>query len=302
MAAANKLSPIDVSDFDISQWTNETNLPERVAQLWARYIPRGKSWFPRVVGQLLGNRRQYIVTNSGARLAIAFSSLDTYIHILNRGGTWEKNVFDTCASFLREGQVFYDLGANVGYMAIEMAKHFDDKVTVAAVEPQPELARSIALSARLNDFDRVKVFDVMLGDREGRGELFLTSHSLHASAIARERRARVLNRQITTVDCMTAGGDIPPPHVIKIDVEGSELAILRGAEHTLRTYRPFVLFECDENADRFGYSLTDLLGCFPNAGEYEFYWVATDNRLIPLDRLSERRAPFTNMLAKPIGK
>jgi FkbM family methyltransferase len=303
MVELNEFSPIDVSDVDIYQWTNKSNFPIRLAQLWARHAPRGKSWVPRLIGRLLENRtHQYIVTSSGARLAIALPSLDVFVHILNRGGTWEKNVLDTCASFLREEQVFYDLGANVGYMAIEIAMRFDDKVTVVAVEPQPDLARTIALSARLNNFHQIKVFELMLGDKEGSGELFLTSHSLHASAIAREKHARALDRRVTTVDRLVADANIPPPDVIKIDVEGSELAILRGARDTLGKYRPFVLFEYDENADRFGYSLTDLLGCLSSSADYEFHWVATDGRLIPLDSLSGSRTPFKNMLAKPIGR
>ena len=209
--------------------------------------------------------------------------------MLNHGRVWDEGVFEACSAMLSDGSVFYDIGANVGYMGIELAALHRDRATVIAFEPQPELARAVARSARLNDLTRVVVFDVMLGDSEGESDLFLTSHSLHASMVPRERRARRLPRSVATIDGMVRSGSIPPPDVMKLDVEGAELRVLSGARNTLTTRRPGIVFEANENMARFGHTVRDLVELVGSAAPYEFFVLvrgATD--LVPIGAWSGR--------------
>ena len=272
-------------DFDKNAWSEDMPVSIVLAKLWNKYIPRGKGWFPRFIGRLFGKQlKTYIRTKHGAYLAIEPYSLDVYMHMLNHGRTWNEHVFDACKSFLSDGCVFYDIGANVGYVSIEMARIFEDKLSVISFEPQPSLARIITLSSRLNEFKNIKVFDLMLGDSEGEGELYVGSHSIHASSVTRQRGAACIKRKITTIDKMVETDLIPPPNVIKMDIEGGELAALSGAKKTIATYRPYIIFESDENMDRFGYTRKDVLNLIRAAGAYDFFFIRGVNEdYVPLE-------------------
>jgi FkbM family methyltransferase len=147
---------------------------------------------------------------------------------------------------LREGDVFDDIVANVGYMSVEVARRCPGGA-VFGFEPQTDLACKINLSAQLNSSRNLHVSEVMLGETSGTGKLFLTSHCIHASVIPRETKARETTYGITTLDEQVHSGRLPPPNLIKMEVEGSEWAVCRGAKPVLSTFRPLIVFEADSN-------------------------------------------------------
>jgi FkbM family methyltransferase len=222
--------------------------------------------------------------------------------MLNHGRSWDEHVFAACRSLMSSGGAFYDIGANVGYMSIEMAAAFQDEVTVAAFEPQPALARAIALSARLNRFRRLEVFDLMVGDRNGEAELYLARHSIHASSKGREQSAKRLRTSMATLDSIVTTCHLRPPSVIKLDIEGGELAAILGAAETITRFRPSVVFEADENQARFGYGLAELIDCIRGLAPFEFFWIEREvHRWIPIgDVISEFW--HGDYIARPLGK
>jgi FkbM family methyltransferase len=187
------------------------------------------------------------------------------------GGHWDLPVLNTCLQLLSPGQVFYDIGANVGYMAIEAASRLGDKIRTYAFEPQPELARNVAISAALNGLKNVQVFTAMLGREPGEATLFIPSHSIHASAVSAEAGATAISCPMTTIDELVQGGVMAPPDVIKIDVEGAERDVFEGARRTLTQHRSAIVFESDRNAERFGYTRRQLCDLLRQMADYVFY-------------------------------
>ena len=61
----------------------------------------------------------------------------------------------------------------------------------------------------------------------------------------------------------------------------ARLDVIRGAENTIRDYRPKFVLEADENMARFGYTRTDLMGLIDSLGAYEYFEV-TDSGLQPV--------------------
>jgi FkbM family methyltransferase len=280
-SAVSVARPVSVDAADLEGWSERWSPILSMANWCGRHMRRGRSFVPRMLGKLCGDRwRRIMVTRHGARLAIAPRALDVYGLIHGRGRTWEWHVFETCRKCLRPGDVFYDLGANVGYMSIEAAVVFQGAVHCVAFEPQPDLARHIVISAHLSGVsDSVQVFDVMIGDGKRDAKILLTSNSVHASAVARERRATELPRQMYSLDALVAEGAIPPPSVIKVDVEGGELAVFQGAESVIRQHAPDVVFESDVNSVRFGYGRDDLIALLNEYAEYEYFDIARDGTL-----------------------
>jgi FkbM family methyltransferase len=197
--------------------------------------------------------------------------------MLNNGPLCPTHVLETCIRHLSEGDVMYDVGANIGFITIEVAHHFQGRIRIAAFEPQKSLADRIAISAMLNDSPSIEVFDVLLGDTEGTTELFVASNTAHASLRPRTRDAKPVTRPIVTLDSLLEKGAILPPTLIKLDVEGSELSVLRGALRTLEAHQPYLIFEADANMQRFGYSKKELFELIRSTHDYSFYDVECDS-------------------------
>ena len=260
--------------------TDNLSLPQKLAVFLNRHLPRGKGSVPRKIGGLFStDHSRSIVTREGALLAVEPTSLDVYACMLNSGRTWNWHVLAACAALLRPGQVFYDIGANVGFMSMEMARIFDDydadrAIRVVSFEPLPWLAEAVAASARLNHLRHFVVRDEIVSDRDGTTELFLGSHSIHASTQARESHSLRLQRPMARIDSLVKAAAIPAPSVIKIDVEGGEFAAFRGAEETIHHHQPHIVFESDENTERFGYTRQDLLAFLTTLAPYRFFNIA----------------------------
>jgi FkbM family methyltransferase len=283
------IQPVTVESADLVGWGQRRSWQMKVASAWAKYVPRGKGWFPRQVGRRFGAAmRDTVHTASGARLAVAPSSLDTYAAIERFGGSWDADVLETCSRLLSPGNVFYDIGANVGLMSVEVAKRFDDRVRVFAVEPQPWLAQVVAISAALNSFSNLQVFSMMLGKEPGEADLFVPTHSIHASAVSREAGAAAVRRPVATLDQLVSDGTFAPPDVIKIDVEGAEWDVFRGGRQTLATHRPRIIFESDANADRFGYTRRQLCDWLHETAGYGFKLLHADGTTEPADAIMDK--------------
>lgn len=297
--SSNAVRSFTLSGFNPSEWKEGFSSWMKLADAWVKYVPRGKGWFPRWVGRNRCQGKQvYVRTQSGAKLAVEPSNLDVYTYISNHGGSWDDHVVQACLAMLPTSGVFYDIGASVGYISIEMAAQ-QRGGRVIAFEPQPDLAENVAISAKLNGFDHLDVYQVMLGDMPGQSALYVGSHSVHASALAREAGSKKLACLMTTLDEMVGAGMIPPPNAIKIDVEGAELTVFKGAEKTIREHRPHIIFESDANMDRYGYGRKDILGFLSSCCAYDFFFVTATRERIPVTPANQEDRTHADIHAVP---
>ena len=223
----------DIDNIVVEQYRGALPLTFRFAYWWAKYVPRAKGWLPRRIGRTFGRAMSCSVrTRAGAYLAVDPVNLDFYCLVKLRNGIWEEDVLDACLKVILPGDIFYDIGANAGILTVDVAQTFGKQVTVHAFEPQPTLARSLAISILLNGFQNVQLHQALLGDRVYETDFFIADHGIHSSLIAREAGATPLNCRMETLDALVASGPLPLPTVIKIDVEGAELQVLRGAWQT----------------------------------------------------------------------
>lgn len=293
-------APLRIGEKDLEGFSTERPLPMKLAQLWASNAPRARSWLPRKIGRAFGRRWKVVVASSdGSQFAVDPGNLDVYTAIVRDGGH-EPWILRTCLHLARQGDVFFDVGANVGYFSIGVARRVPG-VRVVAFEPQPTLARTIALSAALNGLDNVLVIPVMLGARDGSAQLFVPSHSVHASAVSPSRSARALTSPIETLAGLIDRRSLPWPTLVKIDVEGAEFEVFKGAARVLRENPPYLVFESNEHAERFGYSRRDLLDYLHDLGYFTFFAINPDGSFL---RLSSARsyAHVSDLLAVPPGK
>jgi FkbM family methyltransferase len=162
-------------------------------------------------------------------------------------GENELPVQETLSALLRKGDVFFDIGANVGLMTVVGASLVGGSGRVFAFEPVPLNIVAIRRNVELNRLSQVEIVAKAVSERSGRERLVLARYSGGAAlavADAPPDATGSLEVPVTSIDDFVASG-APAPHVVKIDVEGAELQVLRGMDVTLQQHSPAVLFEVD---------------------------------------------------------
>jgi FkbM family methyltransferase len=152
-----------------------------------------------------------------------------------RFGTTEPAVQEALADALAPGDVFYDLGANVGFFTLIAAKAVGPTGHVHAFEPEPETAAELRANVALNSLGQVQVHEVAITDSVGEAKLTNSKNKL---------RSRLDQRgTITVPTTMIDALDLPPPNLVKIDVEGAESRAIAGMRRTIRESQPTLLCE-----------------------------------------------------------
>ena len=166
---------------------------------------------------------------------------------------------------LAEGELAVDVGANVGALAVEAAALVGPQGTVYAFEPNPHVFPYLEDNVALNDLKQVKCLNYAVGDSHEPVRFTADPRSDEFSRVDPEGAISVPS---TTLDDAIPGD--ARIALLKVDVEGYEMAVFRGATRTLeRTDRIF--FEvADEHFERFGYTTAELLALLRESG-FEIY-------------------------------
>jgi len=287
---------VAAADTDLSSWDGNWPLPLKFALGWARFGPRAKGWLPRIIGRHFCSKvKACIRTKNGACLAIDPSTLDTYMYTAAHGGTWEAPVEQVLQRLVRPGDIVYDIGANIGAVALDLAKKFKDELLIYAFEPQANLAKHIAISAKLSSLENIVVFNTLLGDEDGFAKLFIPAHSIHASLITRDTRALFVTCPLVRLDTLWGAGTIRAPDAINIDIEGAEIAVFIGGRQLIQSSLPSIFFEADVNLERFSRRPSDVISTIKSLGPYDIYLIEKDD-LISVDANREN-LPYGNYLA-----
>jgi FkbM family methyltransferase len=163
-------------------------------------------------------------------------------------GLYEPSVQKCIAERLRPGGCFIDVGANIGFFSLLAATLAGPDGQVIAVEPVPANADLIKANATLNRFNNVTVVRAAAGAANRTGDLILARHhggaALASAPTPPDARGR-LSVPVVTLDGLVSHLGLPPPTMVKIDVEGAELEVLAGMPGTLWRHQPDILFEVD---------------------------------------------------------
>lgn len=140
---------------------------------------------------------------------------------------------------IRDGDTFFDIGANIGTVTLPVA--VAGAAECLAFEPEPANAARLAENAELNGLANVTVIEAAMWSEPGEVRLRAAGPVGTGTASAFAHGDGMALVPAVTVDSF-AGGGRAAPGVIKIDVEGAELEVLRGAEAALASGRVRDLF------------------------------------------------------------
>lgn len=201
-----------------------------------------KAWtlatlFP-IARLLLGGRlRCYRANGVGMWIDVGHSPMS----LLRALGLYELRKTAEIRRRLAPGGVFVDIGSSEGDFALIAARIVGPTGRVHAFEPEPGNIATIKENVALNRFDNVTVHGVALSDQDGEAELHRSTvsgwHSLLPGLEHRERD--VVRVPVARLD----GLDLGRIAMMKIDVEGAEMAVLEGARETIARDRPVILLD-----------------------------------------------------------
>jgi FkbM family methyltransferase len=240
-----------------------------VRWLCARVLPRVS--YPVLRGPLRGTR---FILGAAAGEGCGAS---VYVNMVEPGGT------QAFLNVLEPGQVVFDIGANIGYYTLVASRRVGAAGRVLAFEP---FARNISYLYRhvmLNHADNVTVIPMACSDRTAlavfaEGSNCATGRIVDAPSQAVDGRFEYV--ATVAVDQIVSRSGLVP-NVLKIDVEGAEEQVLRGAANTLTTAHPTILLSvhseqlrssCIGYLRRLGYA--EPVVCSEPGGEAELLFAA----------------------------
>ena len=186
--------------------------------------------------------------------------------------------FEIISGHLKPGDIACDIGANKGSFVLWLSR-WCGTGRVVAFEPQPDLARRLADVCRATGLDNVRVEAKAVYSHSGDQDLFLPAGHQPGASL---QRAAVEAESFTTLSVALVSLDdyfdaSEPIALLKIDVEGAELGVFKGAERILRQHAPLLVFEC-ENRHLAPGNVNDVFSYLETLG-YEGSFISGDQVL-----------------------
>ena len=205
-------------------------------------------------------------------------------------GNKEPRSIAFAEALLERDMVVLDVGANIGYYSLIFATLVGNNGEVHAFEPTPVLSERIRLNLALNGLTQVRVNQVAVSDVVGSASLHISEEDPEANSLFQmEDGTGEIAVATTTLDAYVAANALHRINLIKIDCEGSELGVLRGARSLLEANDgPMLLLECNA---------ASLAACGASVVGLRDYLRESSYDCFALEQLREPPDPVWNVLA-----
>jgi FkbM family methyltransferase len=160
---------------------------------------------------------------------------------------YEKELKDDVVSYLKENDVFFDVGANIGLISFYV-KNQRPSIKIHAFEPGNTVHSCFKNTIDHNHFKNVTLIKKGVADKVGVAEFFIDPKSTGGSSISRAHKD-VDNNNIERIDLTSLDAYVQEsgvvPNFVKVDVEGAENLVVAGAQELVKNHRPVFIIECD---------------------------------------------------------
>jgi FkbM family methyltransferase len=158
--------------------------------------------------------------------------------------TWEDPIFQLFRP--KQGDNFVDVGAHIGRYSIVAAKRIGNLGQIIAIEAHPETFELLKKNVALNGLRNVTAINTVVSSQKGKAKLYLDGHDSGFTVystimINRTKTEEFLEVEANTLDNILNENNIQRVNWIKIDVEGAELEVLKGAVDTLSSNKDLTL-------------------------------------------------------------
>lgn len=154
-------------------------------------------------------------------------------------GSYEYPKQKAFSAAIKRGDVVYDLGANVGFYSLLASVLVGREGQVFSFEPAPRNLTFLRRHLELNEVRNCSVWDVAVSCSDGTAKFDVGPNSSMGQLTGDSQNA--LSVRAIALDSLIASGQVPPPNIIKCDIEGGEYDALRGASEILSKHSPMIL-------------------------------------------------------------
>jgi FkbM family methyltransferase len=214
--------------------------------------------------------------------------------------TFETRELAFAEGFFRPGMTVLDIGAHQGLYTLLAARCVRPSGRVFSFEPSPRERRALRLNLAINFCDNVAIQPLALGSNEATADLYVVDeyntgyNSLRPPNVPQPTRAVPV--KVDTLDHWLAEKHIDRVDFIKLDVEGAELSVLRGASKSLVLLRPVLLVEVAQiRTSAWGYHAIEIVRFMQNIG-YEWFQILDGGKLGPVSQIDPKEM---NLVAIP---
>lgn len=176
-------------------------------------------------------------------------------------GTYDQFFFDYLKKLNLEGKTIFDIGAHIGYLSMGFSKLTGKSGQVYAFEPNPYNIERFKKHLEINpEIKNIKIINCALSNKKGEEEFvfspkiekgassgsFLNSAHTFWDKDVYEKKIGFKRMMVKTktLDQLYESGEIKnKPDLLKIDIEGAEFLMLKGAKNTIAKYKPTILIE-----------------------------------------------------------
>lgn len=190
-------------------------------------------------------------------------------------GNWEYDTTKIFKEKIKKGMTILDVGANMGYFTLLGAKLTGSKGKVYAFEPTSGGIKRLKKNVSLNNFNNIKIENIGLSDENKKIEAKIR-HSWKRKELKESKREVVLLKRL---DDYVKQNKVEKIDFVKIDVDGYEYKVLKGAIEVLKKDKPIICMEIgnskvhhnleDYGIDK-GYSLQEIISLMEEIG-YVFF-------------------------------
>lgn len=221
-------------------------------------------------------------------------------------GSYEESDRKFVLRFLGEGMTFFDVGANQGFYTLLAARRVAPSGRVFAFEPASTEFEKLLKNVAINRYRNVQARQTAVGAFDGETEFYLCrdgrgsfSSCRRPAEDLRAVRHVLVRVPMTTLDKLCAEQGIVRCDLIKIDVEGGELAVLKGASQILLSLRPLVICElADIRTATWNYPASEIYSFLESRG-YQWFRTSVDGVLTPAARKKRYDPDWENLVAVP---
>ncbi|WP_275739099.1 FkbM family methyltransferase [Halorhabdus sp. SVX81] len=163
----------------------------------------------------------------------------------------ERSVVEDVFTQIRQGDVFYDFGANRGLFTCMIAR-MPQSPTVISFEPSPDAFSDLQRNVELNEIgNSVSTHQLAVSDTSGEISFVVKDESTGNTLVSdvQTEADEIISVPSVEIDSFVTTENIPLPTVIKIDVEGAELQALQGMVETLQEERCRLIY-CEVHEEK----------------------------------------------------
>jgi len=246
---------------------------EGLFKFYITYSPleKGKSRLINLATHLFSGRKKKYLTSFGAYMSLDLSQyVDSNIYFR---GQYEKNILLFIKQLKEKFDVdyFIDAGANIGQHSLYCAKELNITL-VYSFEANPYVYNRLVENIKDNELDKyVHPYNLALSDDDGEIVIVVPDdRNLGGAYIQPATHSKNSKKSIKAVKLDDSINEIGKSGILKIDVEGAEALVLKGANRLLEsgTIKAIFIEICDKYLSRFGYERNDIFNLLESHGYY----------------------------------